>query len=133
MPVESQPPSRELNQSEQSFPLTSIVQLFTYCVALVTCVDFKTCAKRLNDALSSSPENVFAALAGATMVGFVIGAMIGLGQIRKWQSMFLSGTVGTIVGALLLATYTAPARPAQAIAASILPLASTILLRFRTP
>lgn len=126
-------PARDSTQSEQSFPLISIFQLFTFSVALVICVDFKACAKLLNETLSTSPESVFGVIAVAKSLGFAIGVMIGLGQIRKWQSMMLCGTVGAIVGVIIVAIYSAPAEPAKAIAATVLPLATTIMLRFRTP
>jgi len=124
---------RTAGRGAHSFPLTSIAQLCTYCVALVTCVDFKVFGNRLEVAMRNSPENVFGAVAVASFIGFAIGAMIGLGQLRRWQGMIYCGTAGAIVAVLLAAAYAAPARPAQAIAAICLPLASTLLLRCRTP
>ncbi len=126
-------PSRDPVQHEQSYPLISIVQLVTFCVALVTCVNFKKLRNVLDDVRSANLFNWVLLVLVACILGFAIGSAIGLGQIRKWRSMFLCGATGAIVTMLIVATYAAPARPAQAFAACLLPLVTTLFLRSRTP
>ncbi len=125
--------SRQSARHEQSYPLISIVQLVTYCVALVTCVDFKKLSDVLKSVQTADQLNVVLLVLVAGILGFAIGAAIGLGQLRKWRSMFLCGTTGAMVTMLIVATYAAPARPAQAFAACLLPLVTTLFLRSRTP
>ena len=127
------PPSRDPVQQDHSYPLISIVQLVTFCVALMTCIDFKSLADAIASPSRLGLLEVMGAITAASTIGFVIGAAIGLGQVRKWRSMLLCGIAGATVSMLILATFAAPGRPAQALAASLLPLVTTIILRFRTP
>ena len=99
----------------------------------MACTDFE----KLFDVLQNSRTNnlsedirlVLATITG----GFGIGSIIGLGHIRKWRSLLICGATGTIVGVLIAATIAAPAKPNQVIAAGLLPLLTTLIVRFRTP
>lgn len=123
---------RDAMRSEQSFPLISFVQLSTYCVALVTCIDFKKLRGQIDTLPNVDLSQVLALPVASTVLGFLIGASVGLGQIRKWRSFLLCGTVGAVVGPLILSAFAAPAEPLQACFACALPLLSTLILRFRT-
>ena len=126
-------PKRDAREHRQAFPLISIVQLSTFCVALVTCIDSRTLSQLLDRVPLTEWPIVVAPIVGAGLIGLLIGSVIGLGQIRRWQSVVLCGATGGIVSVLLLAALAAPAKPAQAIAAVLLPLVSTIILRHRSP
>jgi hypothetical protein len=120
-------------QQDQSYPLISIVQLVTFCVALMTCIDFKSFVAALTSPGRIGLLEVIGAITAVSAIGIVIGAAIGLGQLRRGRSMLLCGIAGATVSLLILATFAAPAPPAQALAASLLPLVTTIILRSRTP
>lgn len=130
--AESKPTrQREAVQHEQSFPLISVVQMVTYCVALMTCADFRRLSSSLGRISPQQPWQVIFPVLGALSVGLLIGVLVGLGQIGKWRGTLLCGGAGALVGLLILAVYVAPAPPAQAVAACLLPLVSTIILRAR--
>lgn len=133
MTADHRSPTRDPNQQEQSYPLVSIVQLVTFCVALVTCIDFKKFATVLAGLRHDNLLEVVAAIVAVGLAGFVLGSTVGLGQIRKWRGLLLCGATGASVSMLVLATFTAPASPTQALAASLLPLITTLILRARTP
>lgn len=132
MNTDSTPTPREVVRREQSFPLLSIVQLVTYCVALVSCINFKKLGKQIDTVPSVDAAWMVAMPVAAVLLGFLLGASIGLGQIRKWRGFFLCGMVGAMIGLLILATFAAPAEPLQACFACMLPLVSTLVLRYRT-
>jgi len=125
-----QSPSKTGNQHERSFPLISLIQLFTFFIALLVCIDSSKLNAQLGNLQNELASFLFAvALAG--LLGLLIGASIGLGRVRYWRSMFFCGAIGSVVGVLLLAIYAAPAEPAQAISAALLPLLTTLILRAR--
>ena len=123
---------RDAREHRRAFPLISIVQLSTFCVATVTCVDFKALARAIERVPTTQWYVVVAPIVATAIVGLLTGGMIGLGQIRKWQGFVLCATTGATVSVLLLAAFAAPAPPAQGIAAVLLPLVSTIIVRHRT-
>ena len=118
-------------QHERSFPLISMIQLATLTIALVTCIDGPELL-RLMDLAPNYWGEMITLVLGAGFFGLLIGGSIGLGQMQKWRSMFFCGAVGMIAGLLILATYAAPAEPAQAFTAAALPLITTIALRIRS-
>lgn len=132
--MNSQPAARskEIIRQEQSFPLIAMMQLGTFCVALVTCIDFKELARLMKRVPNTELLTVIAPFVAAGLLGFVIGGAIGLGQIRKGRSFIVCGAAGGLVSLVILGTLAAPAPPTQAIAACLLPLVSTLVLRFRT-
>ena len=118
------------NQREQSFPLISLIQLFTFFVALLVCIDASQLWERFtNMEIDATSLSISVVLAG--MFGSLIGTSIGLSQIRNWRSMFFCGVIGSVFGIIILAIYAAPARPNQAIAAALLPLFTTLIIRVR--
>ena len=119
---------RQSRPHEQSFPLVSMVQLVTLCVAMVMCIDGAQFRKHASRAQTVEVAIVVSVAGG---LGASVGAAIGLGQIRKWRGMFICGATGFLMGILMAATFTAPARPAQATAACLLPLVTTVILRVR--
>jgi hypothetical protein len=121
----------DTRRREHSFPLISMIQLVTLTIALVTCIDGPELL-RLLGSLQGSGHYVVAAVMAAGFFGLLIGAAIGLGQIRQWRSMLFCGAVGFVTGILILAIYAAPAKPAQAITAALLPLVTTIAMRIRS-
>lgn len=126
-------PSRDGARQEQSFPLSSFFQLITFFVALVVCIDSGDLSDVLSEARRGDVADFLKLALLSGLVGLAIGASIGLGHIRKWRGMLLCGLSGTTVGILMFAVYLAPAQPAQAFSASLVPLVTTILIRFRTP
>ena len=126
-------PKPDLQQREQSYPLVSVVQLVTFCVALMVCVDFQKFTRVLAGLRTDNFWEVVGAVMAAGLAGFLLGAAIGLGQIRKWRGLLLCGAAGAAVSMLILATFAAPAKPTQGLAASLLPLITTLMLRARTP
>jgi len=119
------------NQQERSFPLTSLIQLFTFYIALLVCLDSSKLKVRFTY-LQIDSMDLWATVLLAGLFGSLIGASVGLGQIRKWRGMLFCGANGSIIGVLILAIYAAPAKPAQAISAALLPLLTTLVLRVRT-
>lgn len=122
---------RQLRENERSYPLVSIFQLFTSCIALAVCIngiELQRTVFRLQDQWL---DVVFAILLAGAM-GLLVGVLFGLGQLRRWRSALFCGIVGMAVGIFVLATCVAPARIPQASAACLLPLITIILLRFRS-
>jgi len=117
---------------EASYPLISIVQLVTFCISLVVCLDGPKLSEHFSK-VKYNPESVLPPILLSLLFGFLVGATIGLGQIRNWQGMFLCSATGTLVSALIILIYVAPAKPAQAVAAALLPLLTTVAVRIRTP
>lgn len=122
---------RDTHRREHSFPLISMIQLVTLTIALVTCIEGPELL-RLLGSLQGSGNYVVTAVVAAGFFGLLIGAAIGLGQIRQWRSMLFCGAVGFVAGILILAIYAAPAKPAQAITAALLPLVTTVAMRIRS-
>lgn len=119
------------HRREQSFPLISVIQLATLTIAMITCINGPKLLFVLAN-LSGDDYLALTTIATAGFFGMIIGAAIGLGHIRKWRSMLFCGVVGSAAGFLILAIYVAPANPAQAITAAILPLVTTLAIRFRS-
>jgi len=123
--------NRAALEQEQSFPLTSIFQLMTFCSALVVCIDYGELSEFALRRLSKGLGEFYGPFLASGLVGLLIGVLLGLGQIHKWRGVLLCGTSGAMVGMLILAIYIAPARPAQAFTASLVPLVTTVLIRCR--
>ncbi len=122
---------RQPLENERSYPLVSIVQLFTSCVALAAYINGIELQRTVFRLQNQWFDVVFAILL-ASAVGLLVGVLFGLGQLRRWRSALFCGIVGMAVGIFMLATCVAPARIPQASAACLLPLICVILLRFRS-
>ncbi len=125
-------PSRDVVRREQSFPLIAVVQLVTFSVALVSCINFEALRRQMDRVVLDDLVGVLTPYVLTSLMGFIIGAAVGLGQVRKWRGFFLGGPVGAVVGLLIVFAFASPAPPLQACFACSLPLLSTIILRFRT-
>ena len=71
------------------------------------------------------------AIAAAVLGAGVLGATIGLGQFRMWQSAFKGFVVGAVGGVAILCVYVAPASIDRTMAAAGVLLFATILVRAR--
>lgn len=132
MNVSSPTSSRDFARREQSFPLIVFVQLITFSVALVTCIDFKALSGPMRTASRLGWPELLVLIFSFMLLGLLIGASVGLGQIRKWRSLVLCGATGVVIALLMLAAFAAPAQPLQACFACLLPLLSTFVVRVRT-
>ena len=120
------------NKHERSFPLISLLQLITFFIALLVCIDGKKLLVYFSDNQYNLVSFYFSIFAVA-LIGFLVGFTIGLGHIRRGHSILVCGASGALIGVLFMAIFVAPASIYQSIAAPILPFFTTIVARFRTP
>ncbi len=108
-----------------------MIQLVTLTIALAACIEGPELF-RLLGSLQGNWQYAGAALLATGFFGLLIGVAIGSGQTRPWRSALFCGAAGFISGNLILAIYVAPAKPAQAFTAALLPLLTTIAMRIRS-
>lgn len=122
---------REAVVLNRSFPLVMLFQLATCCAGLFACIDGAVLGEILDRSSAARPSAV--AAAGCVVIaGAFIGALTGLGQIRKWRGSALGVLVGSLVGMLLLCIYLAPASIGRMAAAAAAILLSTVAVRLRS-
>jgi hypothetical protein len=116
----------------RSFPLIALVQLATFCAALMACID----GGKFRDFLEDVPQLAGPAVAGfvgAMFVGGFLGLMLGLGEHHVWRSALKGMCIGALCGVAMMFVYVAPAPLPQAAAAAVVLLLSTIIMRVGTP
>jgi hypothetical protein len=114
----------------RSFPLVVLLQLATVCAALLACVD-GSAVWRVYDAPNVGTTVQVLAMFGVLLAGGVIGALVGLGQIRKWRSALLGFFFGALSGFLIMCIYAAPASVTRIAAAAAVIVLSTVIVRLR--
>jgi len=115
---------------ERSFPLIALLQLATFLAAVVSCIDGPELARVLAKARGEPLLLVIAPLGACLALG-LLGAVIGLGQLRRWRSALVGGGVGGAYGLAMLAVYVAPASLERAVAAAAVLVLTTIAIRIR--
>lgn len=115
-------------QHERSFSLIVLIQLFSFCIALVVCIDGKKLSQQWQQANLEITTLAWAAIV-IWVLGIASGLWIGLGQIRYHRSILICSIAGIILWLFVLACYVAPAKPAAACAAIALPFLTTLAIR----
>lgn len=124
-------PEKRSKQHERSFSLIVLIQLFSFCIALVVCID----GKKLKQGWMQANFEVSTLVWGVLilcLLGLCSGLWVGLGQIRYFRSVLICSITGTLLWMFVLAIYIAPANPMAACAAIALPLLTTLAIRART-
>lgn len=120
--------TRVMSPPERSFPLIAVFHLATLWASMVACVD----GKLLRDALgrtNDSPGFAVGLAVSAALGGAVLGAAIGLGQLRRWRGALVGGAIGGLYGLAILGVFVAPASLARGMAAAGVLLITTVTVR----
>lgn len=119
-------------RSDESFSLQALFLLVTAVAALLACIDFSALSEETDRMLAGNFSEVVFMVLTTAVLGAVVGAGVGLGQLRPLRGAAICGLAGSIAAVAILMTCVAPARPIQAAVAVALPVVMTLLLRFRT-
>ena len=130
--TESAPPATRLAAvSDRSFPVAALVHLATFCAALLACIDGRTLQAAVAG-LADEPPSGRVEVIGALLAGGVLGALVGLGQLKVWSGAVKGFCSGALCGAVILGVYTAPSSLERALAAPMLVLLAPIAMRLRS-
>ena len=116
---------------ERAFPLLALIQLVTFWAALAACVDGPRLFELALDGLNT-PWLSLSVAAGAILTGTLLGALVGVGQLRYGRGILVGSLIGALYGGTLAAIYAAPAHLYRWVFAAAVLLLSTIAFRIRS-